>query len=209
MQEILLHLPYFGPVSHFKEVVKPGLIWFENEDNYQKQTYRNRMYIYGANGKLLLNIPIKHLPKTVPKKHQKYKDVKLEGDFPWQKQHWKSLKSSYQTSPFFEFYEDDIAPLYHQDYTFLMDFNYDCFKVIYECLQLEIDYKKTAEYIREPKDLVDKRNLINAKNDIGIPEYRQVFMEKEGFLSNLSMLDLMFNEGPNSLNYLKQLENTI
>lgn len=163
------------------------------------------MYIYGANGKLLLNIPIKHLPKTIPKHHQKYRDVKLEEDFSWQKQHWKSLKSAYQTSPFFEFYEDEIAPLYHQEYKYLMDFNYDCFQVICECLQLEINYKKTLEYIRDPQNLLDKRDLINAKKEILIPEYQQVFMEKKGFLPNLSMLDLMFNEGPNSINYLKQL----
>lgn len=205
MQEILLHLPYFGPISHFQELVKPALIWFENEDNYQKQTYRNRMYIYGANGKLLLNIPIKHLPKSVPKKHQKYRDVKLETDFPWQKQHWKSLKSAYQTSPFFEFYEDELAPLFHQKYEFLMDFNYECFQIICECLQLNINFRKTKEYFREPEKIIDKRNLINAKTDIIIPEYRQVFMEKEGFIPDLSMLDLMFNEGPNSLNYLRDL----
>ncbi len=90
-----------------------------------------------------------------------------------------------------------------------MDFNFDCFKVICDCLQLEIDHRKTVEYIREPEDIVDKRDLINAKKVIAIPEYRQGFMEKEGFLPNLSMLDLMFNEGPNSINYLKQLETTI
>lgn len=118
MEEILLHIPYFGPVSHFREIVKPGLIWFENEDNYQKQTYRNRTYIYGANGKLILNIPIKHLNAPGVKQHQKYKDVRIENDFKWQKQHWKSLKSAYQTSPFFEFYEDDIAPLFHKEESF-------------------------------------------------------------------------------------------
>ena len=129
MEEILLHLPYFGPVSHFREIVRPAVIWFENEDNYQKQTYRNRTYIYGANGKLILNIPIKHINAPGVKQHQKYKDVKIENDFKWQKQHWKSLKSAYQTSPFFEFYEDDIAPLFHKEERFLMEFNYKCFQI--------------------------------------------------------------------------------
>ena len=206
MQEILLHLPYFGPVSHFGELVKPAEIYFENEDNYQKQTFRNRMYIYAANGKLLLNIPVKHLPKTNPRQHQKYKEIKIEKDLKWQKQHWKSLKSAYQTSPFFEFYEDELAPLYHKDYNFLMDFNYDCFEVICSCLQLEIDFKKTTEYFHVAKDFIDKRERINAKTNIQIPKYVQVFQDKHGFLSNLSILDLLFNEGPNSLNYLKSLK---
>lgn len=203
--QILLHLPYFGPVSHFRELVKPANIWFENDDNYQKQTFRNRMYIYGANGKLLLNIPIKHLPKEVHNQHQKYRDVMIESDFPWQKHHWKSLKSAYQTSPFFEFYEDDLGPLYHAPYKFLMDFNYACFEKICSCFQLEINFRKTSEYIKEPLHMDDKRDLINAKKELQLPPYNQVFQDKEGFIPNLSILDLMFNEGPNSLNYLKKL----
>lgn len=203
MEEILLHLPYFGPITHFREIVKPALIWFENEDNYQKQTYRNRTYIYGANGKLLLNIPIKHINSPGVKQHQKYRDVKIENDFQWQKQHWKSLKSAYQTSPFFEFYEDDIAPLFHKEENFLMEFNYKCFHLVCECLQLEINYNKTEEYIRQPVGIKDLRGLINAKKEVEIPVYNQVFQEKEGFIPDLSILDLMFNEGPNAVNYLK------
>ena len=202
MEEILLHLPYFGPVSHFREVVKPAIILFENEDNYQKQTYRNRTYIYGANGKLILNIPIKHLNSPGVKKHQKYKDVRIENDFKWQKQHWKSLKSAYQTSPFFEYYEDDIAPLFHNEENFLMEFNYKCFNLVCECLQLEIDFKKTEEFLKQPEGVKDLRGLINAKKDVEIPVYNQVFQEKEGFIPDLSILDLMFNEGPNTINYL-------
>ncbi|MCM4159315.1 WbqC family protein [Antarcticibacterium flavum] len=205
MHETLLHLPYFGPVTHFKELVKARLVWFENDDNYQKQTYRNRMYVYGANGRLLLNIPIKHLHSPGIKQHQKYRDVKIENDFDWQKQHWKSLKSAYQTSPFFEFYEDDLAPLYHEKAEFLMDFNYRCFEKVLECLQLEVNYKKTEEFIKEPVGINDRRDLINAKRDREIEPYPQVFQDKEGFLHNLSILDLMFNEGPNAINYLKQL----
>lgn len=205
MEKILLHLPYFGPVSHFREVVKPAEIWFENEDNYQKQSYRNRTVIYGANGRLLLNIPVKHLRTPGVKQHQKYKDIRIDNSVNWQKQHWKSLKSAYQTSPFFEFYEDDLAPLYTQKATFLMDFNYRCFHLAFECLQLEVSYQKTEEYFREPTEMTDKRELINAKKEIHIKEYSQVFQEKEGFLSNLSILDLMFNEGPNAVNYLRNM----
>lgn len=204
MDKILLHLPYFGPISHFKELVKPAEIWFENEDNYQKQTYRNRTYIYGANGRLTLNIPIKHLHIPGVKHHQKYKEVKTENTFDWQKQHWKSLKSAYQTSPFFEYYEDDLYPLFHQETTYLLDFNYRCFELVCECLQVEISYHKTSEFIKEPEEMVDKREIINAKKQIQVKEYNQVFQEKKGFLHDLSILDLIFNEGPNAMNYLKE-----
>lgn len=207
MQNILLSLPYFGPISHFRELVKPALISLENEDNYQKQTYRNRLYIYDSNGKLLLNIPIKHLeasgPKTNPKQHQKYKNVLIDGQYKWQRQHWKSLKTAYQTSPFFEYYEDELAPLYQKEFKYLMDFNYQCFEVICECLQLKINFNKTSEYLQEPENAIDKRELINAKIQIQIPQYNQVFQEKHGFLPNLSILDLMFNEGPNSITKLE------
>ncbi len=205
MAETLLHLPYFGPVLHFRELIKADHVWFENDDNYQKQTYRNRMYVYGANGKLLLNIPIKHLHSPGVKQHQKYRDVKIETDFDWQKQHWKSLKSAYQTSPFFEFYEDEIAPLYHEKAEFLMDFNYRCFNTICECLQLDINFSKTEEFLKEPQGMADMRGLINAKKSQEIAPYPQVFQDKKGFIHNLSILDLVFNEGPNTVNYLEQL----
>lgn len=204
MDKILLHLPYFGPISHFKEIIKPAEIWFENEDNYQKQTYRNRTYIYGANGRLSLNIPITHLHIPGVKHHQKYKEVKTENTFNWQKQHWKSLKSAYQTSPFFEFYEDDLFPLFHKETKFLMDFNYKCFDFVCECLQLNIEYKKTSEYKKIAGEMLDRRDLINAKMQSEVKPYNQVFQEKKGFLHDLSILDLLFNEGPNAGNYLKE-----
>ncbi|MBZ9630468.1 WbqC family protein [Salegentibacter sp. LM13S] len=210
MEEILIHPAYFGPVSQFVALVQADKVFFENEDNYQKQTYRNRMYIYDSNGKLLLNIPIRHRSALTgePKeagKHQLYKEVKIENDFEWQKQHWRALKASYQTSPFFEFYEDEIYPLYHKKYDYLMDFNYACLEFITDSLQLDLDFKKTSEYMLNPEDKKDLRNLINAKAKFNFEqeEYTQVFKEKQGFLANLSILDLLFNEGPNTTNYLE------
>ncbi|TVZ25150.1 WbqC-like protein [Gillisia sp. Hel_I_86] len=205
MKEILVSLPYFGPISQFKELVDTTKVWIEKEDNFQKQTYRNRMYVYGANGKLSLNIPIKHLPKTEVKVHQKYNGVKIDNDDKWQNTHWKSLKTAYQTSPFFEFYEDELAPLFSQEYPTLYEFNQDCFKTVLECLQLELEFEHTSEYDKHPENIVDLRNLINAKSTLKIPEYIQVFQEKYGFLSNLCILDLLFNEGPNAVAYLKAM----
>ncbi len=204
MDKILLHPTYFGPVSQYVAMINAGEVVFENEDNYQKQTYRNRMYIYGANGKLLLNIPIKHTGNKSG--HQKYKDIRIENDFPWQKQHWKSLENVYRTSPFFEFYEDEFYPLYHQKFEFLMDFNYHTFELALESLQTEIPFEKTSEFILKPLDIINGRPLVEAKNrkPQQLEPYPQVFQEKFGFLNDLSIVDLIFNEGPNAVNYLQQ-----
>ncbi|MDT0676116.1 WbqC family protein [Autumnicola musiva] len=207
MSKILLHPLYFGPVSHYVQMLHAEKIIFENEDNYQKQTYRNRMYIYDANGKLLLNIPIKHASALgiSTNGHQKYKDVLIENEFEWQKQHWRALKASYQTSPFFEFYEDELHPLYHKKYKYLMEFNYSCMQFVTDCLQIDIPFSKTSEYILKPKDIEDYRHLVDAKSkeQFSNRRYAQVFEPKHGFIPNLSILDLLFNEGPNSLEYLK------
>ncbi|TRO66871.1 WbqC family protein [Christiangramia sabulilitoris] len=210
MMPVLLHPSYFGPISQWTAIAKAEKVIFENEDNYQKQTYRNRMYIYDANGRLTLNIPIKHSSALglSTKGHQKYKEVQIENDFSWQLQHWRAFKASYQTSPFFEFYEDELYPLYSKEYKYLMDFNYDCMEFAADCLQLEWEFYKTEEFILEPLDSRDLRNLVNAKSNQGFEntKYNQVFEEKSGFLPNLSILDLIFNEGNAALDYLLKQE---
>ena len=206
MEELLLHPCYFGSISQFVALAKAPSVRFENEDNYQKQSYRNRMYIYGANGKLLLNIPIKHTGDKT--QHQKYKDVSIEKDFNWQKQHWKSLQTAYRTSPFFEFYEDDFEPLYTNSYKYLIDFNYDCLRVALESLQLEIEFSKTSTYSLYPEATLDGRKLVDAKSKVSVnlEPYTQVFQNKYGTIKNLSIVDLIFNEGPNALSYLERQE---
>lgn len=208
MDQVILHPAYFGPISQYVALVKSKKVIFENEDNFQKQTYRNRMYIYDSNGSLLLNIPMKHRSSLgIPKNtKQKFKDIQIENDFDWQKNHWRALKNSYQTSPFFEFYEDELNPLYHKKFKYLMDFNYDCLAFVLECLQFAIPIKKTKTYQLEGiEDAKDYRQLINAKSkhNFQIDKYTQVFEAKHGFISNLSILDLIFNEGTNALNYLQ------
>ncbi|WP_373059125.1 WbqC family protein [Zunongwangia sp. H14] len=207
MRSILLHPVYFGPVSYYVQLVNAKKVVFENEDHYQKQTYRNRMYIYDANGRLLLNIPVKHSSALgiSNKGHQSYKQVLIENEFEWQKQHWRALKASYQTSPFFEFYEDELYPLYHKKYDLLMEFNYSCMQFVLDCLQVDISFSKTSEYILKPQALEDYRYLVDAKSkeQFRNKRYAQVFEPKHGFIPDLSILDLLFNEGPNSMEYLK------
>ncbi|WP_298248153.1 WbqC family protein [uncultured Christiangramia sp.] len=208
MDPVLLHPSYFGPVSQWVAFTKAEAVVFESEDNYQKQTYRNRMYIYDANGKLTLNIPIKHSAALgLPKKaRQKYRDIQIENAFPWQLQHWRAFKASYQTSPFFEFYEDELRPLYENNFKYLLDFNYRCMEFVADSLQADWTFDQTLEYELRPEGMLDLRNLVNAKSDSGFENerYHQVFEEKQGFLKNLCILDLIFNEGPASLAYLQE-----
>lgn len=201
MNNILIHPGYFPSISHFVAIAQSDLVTFEMDDNFQKQTNRNRMYIYSPNGIQLLNIPIKHSKEA----HQKTKEVRLETAFDWQKQHFKSLEAAYRTSPFFEYFEDDIAPIFQKKHTFLMDLNLETMSVVSKCLGLEFDYNETAEYFHEVTDKIDLRNLINGKKDTSVFEpYTQVFGEKYGYLNNLSILDLLFNEGRYALDYLKK-----
>jgi hypothetical protein len=201
MNNILIHPSYFPPISTFVAITHSNLVTFEMDDNYQKQTNRNRMYIYSPNGIQLLNIPIKH-SKTA---HQKTKEVKLETAFDWQKQHFKSLESAYRTSPFFEYFEADILPIFQKKHTFLMDLNMETMAIVSKCLGLEFDYNETKEYFHNVTDKIDLRNLVNGKKDTSVFEpYTQVFGEKHGYLNNLSILDLLFNEGRYALEYLKK-----
>ena len=122
---ILIHPTYFPNISHFVGMANAETLFFEIEDNYQKQTYRNRTIIYGANGALLLSIPIVFSQKN----RQKFKDIKIANDTNWQSQHCKSIQSAYRTSPFFEFYEDEFQPLFTKKETYLLDFNLSVIKL--------------------------------------------------------------------------------
>ncbi len=182
---------------------------WEVEDNFQKQTYRNRTNICTDRGNLMLNIPIKHVGKNQGR--QKYKDVKIDNDYNWQRQHWRTLQTAYRTSPFFEYYEDDIAPLYNETYDVLLDYNLIATAVICECLQIAMPSSKTETYAMEPADVADIRYLVNSKkeNSLDLKVYNQVFGDRHGFLKNRSILDLLFNEGTNALTYLKNINLSI
>lgn len=202
MNTILLQPTYFPSISHFAAIVQADTIMFEMEDNFQKQTNRNRAYIYSPNGIQLLNIPVKHSKEA----HQKTKDVQIENDFDWQKQHFKSLEAAYRSSPFFEYFEDDLLPIFEKRHNFLMDLNLEVFDLITKCLRMKIEYLKTTEYFHEinSNEITDFRFLANGKKDQSqFESYIQVFNDKFGFINNLSILDLVFNEGKFALEYLQ------
>jgi hypothetical protein len=176
------------------------ILVFEICDSYQKQTYRNRCYIYGANGKLSLNIPVHYSQKN----RQNTKEIKIENSSKWQSIHWKSIESAYKTSPFFEFYEDDFKQLFETPKELLLDFNLECISVINSCIGFEPVISYSEQFSKTTLEN-DYRFLVNARKEskIETKPYIQVFQDKHGVLSNLSILDLLFNEGPNTLNYLK------
>ena len=202
MKTILLHPCYFPSIEQMSAVAQSEKVVFEIQDNYQKQTYRNRTYIAHSNGKLLLNIPIKH-EKT--ERGLKMKKVMVENDFPWQDQHWKSLQSAYRASPFFEYYEDELKPLFTETVGSLLNFNLEIFEVLCELIGINVEVSKTISFNTKP-EITDLRYLVSAKlkSSFNTEIYTQVHGANHPFLPNLSVLDLLFNEGPNALNYLER-----
>lgn len=195
--DILIHPNYFPNIHQFRQIIKANNILFEVSDNYQKQTFRNRTYIYGANGKLGLFIPVIHTHKN----RELFKDVKISYDSNWMDLHLKSLQSAYRSSPYFEYFEDDFIKLYSEKEKFLADFNIKCIKLISNLLDLDLDFKISNEYVEKTSDIIDLRDLSNARKEkkIETPKYIQVFESKHGYLNNLSILDLIFSEGTNSV----------
>jgi hypothetical protein len=199
--DVLLHPTYLPNIATFATLFQNTIIW-EVCDNYQKQTYRNRAFICTDQGKFMLNIPIKHVGGKEGR--QKYKEVKLDNDYRWQRQHWRTLQTAYRTSPFFEYYEDDLAPIFMNKYQYLLDFNLNAIDIIASCLQFKVNKRYTDLYELKPQGISDARFLVDAKRTIHINQksYMQVFNTRHGFIENCSVLDLLFNEGPASLDYL-------
>ena len=203
----ILSIAYLGPVSYFSKILLHGSIVIEKHENYSRQSYRNRCEILGANGSIALSIPI----KKGDEHKTPVKDVRIEYDKKWQHLHWKSIESAYRSSPFYEFYADYLEPFYSMRENYLFDFNYKLLLTILEMIELEVRISVSEEYV-PARDFPgsDYRDIIHPKKrDLADPmfralEYNQVFGERHGFQPDLSILDLVFNEGPNSLEVLKK-----
>ena len=200
MNNILIYPTYFPSISHYIAMIAAKTVTFEVEDTFQKQTNRNRMYIYSSNGIQLLNISVKH-----DSTNSKFKDIKIDNQNNWQKNHFKSLEAAYKNSPFYEYFIDDLRPLFEKKHKFMLDLNFEIFELVNEALGITIPFQKTTEYFHEVADKTDVRYLVNGKKDTTqIEPYTQVFNDKHGFINNLSILDLLFNEGRYAVDYLKQ-----
>lgn len=199
----IIYPTYFPSIAHFAAIIQSNTLELEVEDNFQKQSYRNRCLIYSPNGLQLLNVPVVHSKEL----RQKTKDIRISYDFDWQKQHFKSLEMAYRSSPFFEYYEAEFEPLFQKKTTFLLDFNLEIFELLLKCLMHKKEYSKSTEYFKNLPDYQDFRYLTqDKKTTYNFEPYTQVFEDRHGFLSNLSVIDLLFAEGKHAVGYLKKIE---
>ena len=190
---------YLPSVNYMVRIVAQKEIGFIISNHFQKQTFRNRTSIYGPNGKMNLTIPIVHRKDL---DHQLDKNVLIHQETSWQKNHWRSLEASYRSSPFFEFYELDLYPFFHTRQENLMELNIQLILEILSLLEVDIDINKEEEISSEFRALILAKEKTNKSN----PVYSQVFAPKHGYLDNLSILDLLFNLGPESVDYLMKLD---
>ena len=199
--KILLPIFYLPPISWFAVFLKEeNEIVLEQYENFPKQTYRNRTNIYGANGRLSLIIPINHSGERV------MKEIKVSHRENWQKLHWKSIKTAYQSSPYFEFYEDRLQKIFEFESDSLIQFNLNALKIVLDILKTEKAYSLNIEYVKIPLE-ENYREKFSAKkeSEIEMEEYYQTFTDKMGFMKDLSILDLICNKGPETLTYLKNI----
>lgn len=200
--QALLSTTYFGPVQWYQKLCRYDAVMIERYDSYGKQTYRNRCVIATANGTQALTVPVTcHSSLT--------KDVRISDHGNWRHLHWHALMSAYSESPFFDYYADDLRPFFERRWEFLYDFNMEICAKMCELLDIRPDIRPTDGYVRTPRqpDIRDFRDVINPKHPQSDSEfsprrYYQVFERKHGFLSNLSILDLLFNMGPEGIFYL-------
>lgn len=200
--KILLPLFYLPPVSWFSVFLQEDAeIIFEQFENFPKQTYRNRTVIYGANGRLSLIIPVQHTGNRV------IHETQLCFREKWEKNHWKSIKTAYQSSPYFEYYEDQLKEIFTFKAKTLFDFNLNALKVIQKILKTERAYSLSTEYLRNP-DAENYREKFSPKkeSEFILNEYYQTFSDKFGFQEELSIVDLLCNKGPESLTYLRNIQ---
>ena len=203
--EVLLHPTYFPNLVSMACLAHGPVLW-EAWDNYQKQTYRNRCYICNDRGKQLLNIPIRHVGGAQGR--QPFREVQIDNSYNWQRQHWRSLETAYRSAPFFEFYEGELAPLFERRFDSLMELDLATIETVCSLLDLNFTETCTAQYEPEPPGVRDGRFLVSAKAGAAapVPHYPQVFGDRHGFIPDLSVLDLLFNEGTAASDYLRHLK---
>ncbi|MDR3366139.1 MAG: WbqC family protein [Prevotellaceae bacterium] len=200
--KLLLSTAYFAPVQYFCVAASCRQIFVEAHEHYLKQTYRTRCEILGANGVLPLVVPVeKAHGEKMP-----IRDVRVDYTLPWQRAHWRSLVSAYSSSPFFVHYADEIAPVFERRETFLLDLNMSITRLMCSLMGIGTEISLTDAYQAAAGDALDFRRSISPKSAhrqcgsaFVATEYYQVFSQKFGFVPNLSILDLLFNEGPEAL----------
>lgn len=200
---IYLSSAYLAPIQYYAKFLIADSIYIEQHDNYIKQTYRNRCSIVSANGAIALSIPVEHSSKE----KVQMKDIRIAEHGNWQHMHWNAIVSAYNSSPFFEYYQDDFYPFFHKKYSFLFDLNEELRELILSLLKIKLpEISYTEEYKMDfSSHELDLRETIHPKKDwteldphFNSVPYYQVFDQKFGFIGNMSILDLLFNMGNES-----------
>lgn len=207
MGDVYLSTAYLGNVQYFTKLLTADRVYVEQHESYLKQSYRNRCVIMVANGLLPLVIPVEKESGT----KMPIRDVRIDYSQPWQRAHWKSMRAAYSSSPFYAYYADDLLPFYERKERFLFDFNLQLTELLLHLLGIRRELLLTERY--EPAGTLagqDYRLSISPKERLAQPDdtfnpqpYYQVFAERWGFSPNLSVLDLLFNEGTNAATILK------
>ena len=200
----LLATTYFGPVQWYQKLNQSDRCLIERHDHFIKQTYRNRCVIATTNGLQALTVPIERFEGA----HCAMLNIRISDHGSWRHLHWNALQSAYGESPFFEFYADDIRPFFERRWEFLVDFNMEITQKMCELLDIQPHITLTDAYISADEEgVTDYRDAIRPKNPLPDDSfqprrYYQVYEQKHGFQPNLSILDLLFNEGPEAVLYL-------
>ena len=205
MQPILIESQYAGNCSYWNLLLKSKEIYIDSHEHYVRRSYRNRTHILGANGLLRLSIPL----ESGKHQHAAMHDVRISYNQAWQNLHWHSFTSCYRRSPFFEYYEDHFRKLYGEKFEFLVEYNTELLKTIATILKTEINISFTEKYLKkEDFDGIDLRSLIlpGKENVSEFQTYPQVFNDRFDFIKDLSVLDLLFNVGTRSKEYLEKIE---
>lgn len=198
---MLLSTAYLPPLSYFQRIARSNQVFIEAHEHFIKQTYRNRCHILGANGVQALIVPLVHTQKKTLISHKRIAYAQN-----WQHRHWKSIESAYRNAPYFIYYEGELRPFYERRYDLLPDYNTAILRTLLKLLQIECGISFTTDYAKAPPG--DHRNAFSPKIPAtsGFPAYTQVFADKHPFQPNLSIIDLLFNLGPASLEYLEKLQ---
>lgn len=208
MKSVLLSSAYLAPVEYYTKLLAYDRVLVEQHDHYIKQTYRNRCTIAAPDGELALSIPtVKPDTLKCP-----LRDIRISDHGNWRHLHWNAIESAYNHTPYFEYYKDDFRPFYEKKYEFLADFNEELCRLVCLLIDMQPTVERTTEYRPLPsQDEDDFRECIHPKKDFRLEDpaffpqpYYQVFQERHGFLPNLSIIDLLFNMGPESLLVLQQ-----
>ena len=197
---VLLSSAYLGPVSYYRAVASSDHVCVEQYDHYHKQTYRNRCRILTGNGVMDLSVPVVNTGGKMC-----VKDLRIAYMENWQQVHWRAIASAYNSSPFFEYYRDDLEPFYTRKTEFLIDLNMELMRVVMDLIGLKTEVSLSDDYLEGTSSIHDLREAFSPKSPTSSPlkPYYQVFDQKFGFVSDMSVLDLLFNMGPESILCLK------